>query len=300
MASHKNNAGTLPNEDDDPTTEIEVADGSGVGIQAQLNRTVEQKLQLSLELTELKNSHIDLSNKIAALNDAHTEEIRIIRFELGEAQETLSQHELVAEQLASHLVDSRSTRISLEEELNQSKDENHSRVEKLEKDNHALARELKDAQEKLVAKSEAINGLMLELASKSSHPEATGDIEEVIREIDDRVSEHIDDRVPKQRDRFTRVLIGSVDGRDLRFPLFKNRLTIGRTAQNDISLRASYVSRRHAVIATDGDATRVIDWGSKNGVFVNSMRIDEHFLRSGDKVTIGSAEFRYEERPKRG
>ena len=300
MASHKNNAGTLPNGDDDPTTEIEVADGSGVGIQAQLDRTVEQKLQLSLELTELKNSHIELSNKIAALNDAHTEEIRIIRFELGEAQETLSQHELVAEQLASHLVDSRSTRISLEEELNQSKDENHSRVEKLEKDNHALARELKDAQEKLVAKSEAINGLMKELASKSSHLKATGDIEEVIQEIDDRVSEHINDRVPKERGRFTRVLIGSVDGRDLRFPLFKNRLTIGRTAQNDISLRASYVSRRHAVIATDGDATRVIDWGSKNGVFVNSMRIHEHFLRSGDKVTIGSAEFRYEERPKRG
>ena len=49
----------------------------------------------------------------------------------------------------------------------------------------------------------------------------------------------------------------------------------------------------------DGDATRVIDWGSKNGVFVDGERVTEHFLRNGDTVTIGTAEFRYEERPKR-
>lgn len=300
MFQHKNNTSKLVIEDDDPTAEIEVAPDLRVEIQAELDRTIEQKLELSLELTKLKKSHIEFSKKLAALNEAHTEEIRIIRFELGEAQETLSQHELVAEQMASDLVNSRSTRISLEEQLNQSEDENHSRIEKLEKNNHTLARELEDAQEKLATKGKAINGLMKELASKSSQQAPTGDIEEVIQEIDDRVSEHIDDRVPKKRGRFTRVLIGSVDGRELRFPLFKNRLTIGRTAQNDISLRASYVSRRHAVIATEGDATRVIDWGSKNGVFVNSRRIDEHFLQSGDRVTIGSAEFRYEERPKRG
>jgi pSer/pThr/pTyr-binding forkhead associated (FHA) protein len=43
----------------------------------------------------------------------------------------------------------------------------------------------------------------------------------------------------------------------------------------------------------------VIDWGSKNGVFVNSKRVTEHFLENGDTVTIGTADFRYEERPKR-
>ena len=81
--------------------------------------------------------------------------------------------------------------------------------------------------------------------------------------------------------------------------MFKERLTIGRTEQNDIQLKAQYISRRHAVITTEGDAARVVDWGSKNGVYVNSERVTEHFLKNGDIVKIGIAEFRYEEFPKR-
>jgi pSer/pThr/pTyr-binding forkhead associated (FHA) protein len=97
----------------------------------------------------------------------------------------------------------------------------------------------------------------------------------------------------------SRVLIGTVDKQELRFPLFKSRLTIGRAAQNDIQLQAAYVSRRHAVVVTEGDTTRVVDWGSKNGVYVNSRRVTEHFLKSGDILSVGDAEFRYEERAKR-
>ena len=85
----------------------------------------------------------------------------------------------------------------------------------------------------------------------------------------------------------------------MRFPLFKDRLTIGRTEDNDIQLDAPYISRRHAVIQTERDLTRIIDWGSKNGVYANGTRVTEHFLEHGDTVTIGNARFRYEERPKR-
>ena len=83
------------------------------------------------------------------------------------------------------------------------------------------------------------------------------------------------------------------------FPLFKDRLTIGRTAHNDIQLKAHFISRRHAVIVTENEQTRIIDWGSKNGVYVNDSRIAEQMLKNGDIVAIGTAEFRYEERPKR-
>ncbi|MEM8817650.1 MAG: FHA domain-containing protein [Pseudomonadota bacterium] len=95
------------------------------------------------------------------------------------------------------------------------------------------------------------------------------------------------------------MLIGRIDNQELRFPLFKKRLTIGRTQQNDIQLNVPYISRRHAVVLTEGDTTRVVDWGSKNGVYVNSRRVTEHFLKSGDKVTIGNADFHYEERVRR-
>ena len=120
-----------------------------------------------------------------------------------------------------------------------------------------------------------------------------------IDELDVCMSEHLLPAARHDRDRMSRVLIGKIDNQELRFPLFKKRLTIGRTQHNDIQLQAPHISRRHAVVMTEGDVTRVIDWGSKNGVYVNSSRVTEHFLASGDVVMIGDAKFRYEERPKR-
>jgi pSer/pThr/pTyr-binding forkhead associated (FHA) protein len=59
------------------------------------------------------------------------------------------------------------------------------------------------------------------------------------------------------------------------------------------------VSRRHAVVVTEDDHTRIVDWGSKNGIYVNGKRVSEKMLKNGDRVTVGTAEFRFEERPKR-
>ncbi len=118
-------------------------------------------------------------------------------------------------------------------------------------------------------------------------------------EFDPRVFGRFDQRSTGERVRAVQVLIGTVAGRELRYPLFKDCLTIGRTRQNDIQLNAANVSRRHAVVVTDGDATRLIDWGSKNGVFVNAQRITEHFLKTGDVITIGIVKLRYECRLKR-
>ena len=183
--------------------------------------------------------------------------------------------------------------------LSKTEESSRSEIDDLEREVRKLRRENKEAKESLATKSEAINCLLEELAKKTQQIESIGEIEDVIHEIDDRISERIEDRGGAEKDRLARMLIGSVEGQELRFPLFKDRLTIGRTEQNDIQLKAAYISRRHAVIATEGDVTRVIDWGSKNGVFVNSARVTEHFLKNGDIVAIGTAKFRYEERPKR-
>ena len=269
-------------------------------LELSVNRANSQLEELKAVLAEEKDSNANLSNELDALKGAHAEEIRIIRFELGEAQETVAQHELAAEELASNLVDAQGFRDELEQMLTTSEEQNRSRIEQLENENRRLLREAAENKDELESKSDAINCLLAELAKKSQQIDSIGEIEEVIHEIDDRMSERIEERSGKDLDRITRVLIGSLEDQELRFPLFKDRLTIGRTEQNDIQVKASYVSRRHAVIVKDRDATRVIDWGSKNGVFVNSKRITEHFLQNGDTVTIGTTDFRYEERPKRG
>jgi predicted nucleic acid-binding Zn-ribbon protein len=268
-------------------------------LQLDLRRATGHIAKLESELEQTRSSNLTLKEDLAAIESKHAEEIRTIRFELGEAQETLTQRELMTEQLASDLVDTRTFRDQLERALVESEKASQSRIEELERENRRLEGELEHDEEQLKNKNEAINCLLTELATKSQQIEGIGEIEEVIQDIDDRMSDRIHEQPRGERGRLSRVLIGTVDGQELRFPLFKDRLTIGRTNQNDIQLKASYVSRRHAVIVTDQASTRVIDWGSRNGVFVNGERVTEHFLRNGDTVKVGTAEFRYEERAKR-
>lgn len=264
---------------------------SGEYLRTDLNRVTEQLHELQNSLTAEREANSRIRQDLERLESEHAEEIRMVRFELGEAQETVAQGELVAEQLASDLVDTRSFKDELEIMLNRSEIEHKEHIDQLENENRTLHREVSDSREKLEAKGDAVDCLLAELSKKSHEVDSVEEIEVVSSDIGDYPS--------TDRDRLSRVLIASINDQELRFPLFKDRLTIGRTKQNDIQLDASYVSRRHAVVVTDHHSTRVIDWGSKNGVFVNSKRITEHFLKNGDTVTIGTAEFRYEERPKR-
>jgi pSer/pThr/pTyr-binding forkhead associated (FHA) protein len=79
----------------------------------------------------------------------------------------------------------------------------------------------------------------------------------------------------------------------VRYPLYKDTLSIGRTGDNDIQIRTHYVSRNHArIVIRDGEAI-IEDLDSKNGVFLNALRVTSEALKSGDRLTIGETEFRY-------
>lgn len=73
------------------------------------------------------------------------------------------------------------------------------------------------------------------------------------------------------------------------------RFLIGRGTDCQLSLDDPLVSRRHAVIAVaaDGRAT-VEDLGSRNGVFLNGVRVDKpERLDDGDVIRIGSQDICY-------
>jgi chromosome segregation ATPase len=270
-----------------------------------LRRSEDRARSLQLNFSELTATTEALEEQLTNIESAHADEIRMIRFELGEAQETVAQTEVLNSQLASDLIDTRGFKEELERMLCDSDEKSRTRIDELEREVEQLSRANTELEQKLDGRSDAINVLLAELARKSEQVEAFDELGEVISDIDNRISEQFDEDddlpSPSQRahDRVTRVLLGKVGDKLLRFPLFKDKLTIGRTADNDIQLDAPYISRKHAVVTTDGETTRVIDWGSKNGVYVNSKRITEHFLDNGDILTIGNAHFRYEERPKR-
>jgi FtsZ-binding cell division protein ZapB len=254
---------------------------------------------LTAALRGAKKSYDDVTGRLSSVRTKHEEELRILRFELTEAAETVSQQELINEQLATDLVDTRGFKNELERMLTSSEEQSQTRITQLESELEQLKQINGDYELELTAKNEAIADLLAKISGKTRQDESIRELEAAIEELDERMSERLQPAPVLDKDRVSRVLIGNVDNQELRFPLFKKRLTIGRTQHNDIQLQAPHISRRHAVLMTEGDATRVIDWGSKNGVYVNSSRVTEHFLASGDVVMIGDAKFRYEERPKR-
>jgi pSer/pThr/pTyr-binding forkhead associated (FHA) protein len=71
------------------------------------------------------------------------------------------------------------------------------------------------------------------------------------------------------------------------------RSTIGRTADNQIQIDASHVSRHHAVILGSEQNCIIEDLNSTNGILVNGKRVARQELNDGDIVRVGQSTFRY-------
>lgn len=65
------------------------------------------------------------------------------------------------------------------------------------------------------------------------------------------------------------------------------RITIGRTADNDLQLENLGLSRHHAEIVRARSGWRLRDLDSRNGMHVNGERRQVHDLRDGDLVAMG-------------
>jgi hypothetical protein len=259
--------------------------------------TAINELTSKLESERERSVHLKESNE--TLQTKFEAEIRQIRFELGAAEETMASQETMNEQLVSDLVDHRSFRQALEAQLGEVEQESSESLAELNRQLEKARRDADDLERNLRNKDSVITELMHEMSDRSDSIVLKDEGGNGLHKIDGFKSEGDEEQAPADKDSLTRQLIGNADGQELRFPLFKDRLTIGRTSNNDIQLNMQYISRRHAVISIDHNQTRVIDWGSKNGVFVNDVKVTERILQSGDIVTIGTTDFRYEERTKR-
>ncbi|NNE59541.1 MAG: FHA domain-containing protein [Woeseia sp.] len=77
-------------------------------------------------------------------------------------------------------------------------------------------------------------------------------------------------------------------GRTLReIPLDSERIILGRTDHNDISISSRFISRNHALFIRDGSFTLLMDLNSTNGTFVNSRRISNHIMVHDDVISLG-------------
>lgn len=66
--------------------------------------------------------------------------------------------------------------------------------------------------------------------------------------------------------------------------------TIGRAPDSDLVLHNKSVSRTHAAIVLSASGAAIRDLGSRNGTWVNGLRIGrDRRLRPGDRVRLGAA-----------
>lgn len=83
-------------------------------------------------------------------------------------------------------------------------------------------------------------------------------------------------------------------------PLDREEVILGRALEADVRVNDSKVSRRHARINTVVDDEtglteyRLTDFGSRNGTYLNGVRVKQENLSNGDKITIGEHILRFD------
>ncbi len=81
------------------------------------------------------------------------------------------------------------------------------------------------------------------------------------------------------------------------FPLELERTTIGRSPESDVFLDDVTVSRRHALVVETDEGYYIDDLDSRNGTFVNRMRIESHWIADGDEIQVGRYKLIFREPP---
>ena len=84
-----------------------------------------------------------------------------------------------------------------------------------------------------------------------------------------------------------KLVLFLADGSTLDIRLDRERITIGRRADNDVCLPYPAVSGEHAAVVTILADSFLEDLGSTNGTLVNGKPIAKHFLRDRDQIDIG-------------
>ena len=91
----------------------------------------------------------------------------------------------------------------------------------------------------------------------------------------------------------TRVLVLLDGAQPIKYPLYKDEMTIGRIDGADIKIDSHFISRLHARIFATGNGIAIEDIESKNGVKVNGKLAKSHSLEHGDLVSLGGLRFRF-------
>ena len=81
-----------------------------------------------------------------------------------------------------------------------------------------------------------------------------------------------------------KILTGPQAG--LIYPVKEGKHTLGRSPTCDIKIASNSVSKEHATLLAVGDKLILSDLESRNGTFVNGVKIQNQRLNPGDKLSL--------------
>jgi pSer/pThr/pTyr-binding forkhead associated (FHA) protein len=73
------------------------------------------------------------------------------------------------------------------------------------------------------------------------------------------------------------------------------KVVVGRSGDADIQVDSAKVSRSHALLRRQGNEVSCVDLESRNGVYLNGVKIHSATLRQGDTLQLGDAVFLFHE-----
>lgn len=90
-----------------------------------------------------------------------------------------------------------------------------------------------------------------------------------------------------------KLIMLNASGHSRQVELKSEQSTIGRGLQNDIVVDSLQASRVHALIDVEPAFVTIRDLGSRNGTFVNDVRVESQVLAEGDIIRLGTYEMRF-------
>lgn len=75
------------------------------------------------------------------------------------------------------------------------------------------------------------------------------------------------------------------------FALSQDRVVLGRSQQADVVVDTPELSRLHVLFEKEGHEYSVRDLDSRNGLYLNGVKIHSALLRGGDMLQMGNVTF---------
>lgn len=88
---------------------------------------------------------------------------------------------------------------------------------------------------------------------------------------------------------FLRQITGPGAPRD--WNLIRDSVVVGRSKGADFSIDSPELSRQHIKLVREGKEFKCIDLESRNGLYLDGVRIHSVMLRQGDVIQIGNVSF---------